>query len=209
VLSLTGVGERTHLFARHVNLATHVEDVVSLIEFEQADGCTLVGHSYGGNVLTGVADRLRGRVAHYVFLDAAIPPDGVASWSWSDINTPEAKASRVTTFQDQGRGPGLPPPPPSAFGVTDPAQAAWLARHLRPMPAGSYLEPIALRNGGSRGLNRTYIRCVDPVYTVLAPIAERVERDPTWKFTTIACGHDAMVIAPQLLTDMLIEVAVA
>ena len=205
--SLTGLGDRAHLFGPGVNLATHVEDIVDLFEMEQIDGCTVVGHSYAGNVITGVADRLRGRVAHYVFLDAVLPPDEATSWSWSDFNTPEAKASRVKAIQDQGRDPGLPAPPPSAFGVTDPGQAAWLTRNLRPMPAGTYLEPIALKNGGAKGLKRTYIACTNPVYASLAPTAERAKEDASWRFGTIDCGHDAMVIAPQQLADMLMAMA--
>ncbi|HPU51421.1 MAG TPA: alpha/beta fold hydrolase, partial [Burkholderiaceae bacterium] len=73
--SLTGLADRAHLFGGQVTLATHVEDVVRLIEFERLDGCVLVGHSYGGNVITGVADRLRERVRHYVYLDAVVPDD--------------------------------------------------------------------------------------------------------------------------------------
>jgi pimeloyl-ACP methyl ester carboxylesterase len=203
--SLTGVGDRAHLFGPSVNLATHVEDIVTLIEMEQVEGCTLVGHSYGGNVITGVADRLRSQVGHYVFLDAVVPPDSVTSWSWSDFNTPQEKAAREKRIQDQGgRGPGLPAYPPSVFAVTEPAQAAWVARNLRPMPAGTYLEPISLKNGGSKGLNRTYIACVKPPYVPLVPTADRIKKDPSWRFTTIDCGHDSMVIAPQMLTDLLL-----
>jgi pimeloyl-ACP methyl ester carboxylesterase len=203
--SLTGVGDRAHLFGPSVNLATHVEDIVDRIDMEQVDRCTLVGHSYGGNVITGVADRLRNRVGHYLFLDAVVPPDEVTSWSWSDFNTPEVKAARKKRIQDQGgRGPGLSADPPSAFAVTEPAQMAWLARNLRPMPAGTYLEPMTLNNGGSKGLKRTYITCVNPRYASLVATAERIKQDPNWNFTTIDCGHDAMVIAPQMLTNLLL-----
>jgi pimeloyl-ACP methyl ester carboxylesterase len=203
--SLTGLGDRAHLYGRQVNLATHVEDIVTLIDIEEIDSCVLVSHSYGGNVITGVADRLRNRIGHYVFLDAVVPSDEATSWSWSDFNSPEEKAARVKRIQDQGgRGPGLSPFEPSAFAVREPAQVAWLKRNLRWMPAGTYLEPIPLQNGGSKGLKRTYIACVNPPYTPLVATAQRIKKDPSWEFRTIDCGHDAMVIAPQTLTALLI-----
>ena len=81
--SLTGLADRAHLFGAQVTLATHVEDVVRLIEFERLDGCVLVGHSYAGNVITGVADRLRDRIRHYVYLDAVVPDDAARHWRWA------------------------------------------------------------------------------------------------------------------------------
>jgi pimeloyl-ACP methyl ester carboxylesterase len=83
--SLTGLGDRAHLFSSQVSLATHVDDVLGLIEAEElGEGFVLVGHSYGGNVITGVADALRERVAHCIDLDAVVPQPGVTRWRWAD-----------------------------------------------------------------------------------------------------------------------------
>jgi pimeloyl-ACP methyl ester carboxylesterase len=78
------------------------------------DGCVLVGHSYGGNVISGVADRLRDRVGHYVFLDAGVPPDDHRTWKWSAMHAPATRAARLAQIRDEGRGLFLPAPPAHA-----------------------------------------------------------------------------------------------
>ena len=95
--SLTGLGDRAHLFAKDISLQTHVEDILSLVEAEELSDCILVGHSYGGFVISGVADTLRERVSRYVYLDAIVPPDMSpgASFSWAGFNPPEAREVRL------------------------------------------------------------------------------------------------------------------
>lgn len=108
--SLTGLGDRRHLFSPSINLATHVTDIVNLIEFDRLDGCVLVGHSYAGSVLAGVADQLRDRVAHYVFVDASVPLPGSTRWGWADLN-PDKRPARMAEIDGEGGGLGLPPFP--------------------------------------------------------------------------------------------------
>jgi pimeloyl-ACP methyl ester carboxylesterase len=75
--SLTGVGDRAHLFSKDISLQTHVEDILSVVEAEELSNFVLVGHSYGGFVISGVTDALRERVSRYVYLDAGVPcPSG-------------------------------------------------------------------------------------------------------------------------------------
>ncbi len=203
--SLTGLGDRAHLFGSQVTLATHVADILGLIEAEELSGETvLVGHSYGGNVISGVADVLRDRIAHYVFLDAVVPPAGASHWCWADFNSPADRQSRLAAVRERGLGVGLPPPPPAAFDVTDPADVAWLERRMRPMPLGTYLGPIALEQGASEGLRRTYIAADGPAYTPMKPVYERVRSDPSWSWQTIDTGHDMMVTAPEALARLLL-----
>jgi pimeloyl-ACP methyl ester carboxylesterase len=205
--SLTGLADRAHLFGAGVTLATHVEDVVRLIEWESLDGCVLVGHSYGGNVISGVADRLRERVAHYVFLDAVVPDDDAQRWRWADFNSEADREARLLTIAGAGAGVALPPPAPEVFGIVDPDQLRWVGEHMTPMPAGTYLGEIRFENGASRGLPRTYIAADAPPFASMKPIYARVREDPTWNWQTIACGHDAMVIRPDLLADILLRLA--
>lgn len=205
--SLTGLADRAHLFGAQVSLATHVEDVVRLIEWEALDGCVLVGHSYGGNVLSGVADRLRERVAHYVFLDAVVPPDGARRWRWADFNNDADRQARMLAIAGAGAGVAVPAPPPEVFGIADPAQLAWVRDHLTPMPAGTYLGEIALERGASKGLRRTYIAVTDPPFPSMMPTYARLRDDPSWQWRTLATGHDAMVSAPGPLADLLLELA--
>ena len=204
--SLTGLGDRAHLFGAQVSLATHVDDVLSLIEAEELDGeLVLVGHSYGGNVITGVADVLRARIAHCVFLDAVVPPPGTASWRWADFNTPEDRQLRLASAREHGAGVALPPPPPQAFGVTAIDDVRWLQRRMRPMPIGTYLGGIALRNGGSDGLPRTYVAAANPPYRPMQAVYDRVRPDPSWRWRTVDTGHDMMVTAPAELAALLLD----
>jgi pimeloyl-ACP methyl ester carboxylesterase len=205
--SLTGLADRAHLFGAQVTLATHVEDIVRLIEWEALDGCLLVAHSYGGNVISGVADRLRERIAHYVFLDAVVPPDDARSWRWADFNSDADRQARLVAIAGTGAGVALPAPPPEAFGVTDPSQQAWVSEHTTPMPVGTYLGEIRLEHGATRGLRRTYVAVTQPPYPPMQPVYDRLRDDPSWSYRTIASGHDAMVISPELLAGLLLELA--
>jgi len=203
--SLTGVGDRAHLFSKEISLQTHVDDILSLVEAEELKDFILVGHSYGGNVISGVADVLRERVSHYIYLDGIVPTDMTAggSWSWSDFNTPEAREERLKLVREQGGGIALLPPPPGAFAVAEPSDVAWVQRRLRPMPVQTYIGRITFKNGGSNGMKRTYIASNKPQYTSLVPTYERIKSDKSWSVFTIEAGHDSMVIAPQELALLL------
>jgi pimeloyl-ACP methyl ester carboxylesterase len=78
--TLTGLGERMHLNSADIDLQTHINDVVNLILFEDLHDVVLTGHSYGGMVITGVMDRVPERIKHVVYLDAAVPDDGMSIW---------------------------------------------------------------------------------------------------------------------------------
>ncbi|MEA5443595.1 alpha/beta hydrolase [Cyanobium gracile] len=206
--SLTGVGDRAHLFSKDISLQTHVEDILALIEAEELNDFVLVGHSYGGFVISGVADTLRERVSRYVYLDAGVPEDMSpgASFSWSGSNTPEAREARLKSIREQGHGLALPAPPPSAFAVTEPSQVAWLQRRLRPMPLQTYIGTFTFRNSGSLGMARTYVAGSNPPYPFLASTYERIKAEQDWSFTTIEAGHDSMVTAPGKLASLLMEI---
>ncbi len=203
--SLTGLGDRAHLFSSHISMQTHVEDVLGLVEAEELNDFVLVGHSYAGMVLSGAADSLRERVSHYVYLDARLPSDMSpgASFSWSGFDAADLRETRLTSVREQGAGVALPPPPPGAFAVSEPSDVAWLVRQLGPMPIQTYLGSFTLRNGGSDGLRRTYIAAVKPAYAALVATHDRIREDPSWSFASIEAGHDCMVTAPDALTDLL------
>jgi pimeloyl-ACP methyl ester carboxylesterase len=203
--SLTGLGDRAHLFSEAISLQTHVQDILAVVETEELNDFVLVGHSYGGFVISGVADVLRTRVAHYIYLDGSVPPDMSpgASFSWAGFNPPEAREARLKSINEQGRGVALLSPPPSAFAVTEPSDVAWLQRHLRPMPVGTYTGAFSFKNSGSNGLKRTYIASSKPPYALLAATRDRIRSDPTWSFRTLEAGHDSMVTAPGELASLL------
>ncbi|VTU22861.1 Non-haem bromoperoxidase BPO-A2 [Variovorax sp. PBS-H4] len=201
--TLTGLGERRHLLSPLVNLDTHIEDVVNLLEFEELENVVLVGHSYGGIVISGVADRARARLRQLVYLDALLLESGKSLFS--DFPQ-EVVDQRLRTIRETGAGVGAAPAlPPTAFGVKDAADAAWVQRRMTPQPVGTYLQPLRLKAALGNGLPKTYIECtMDPIAT-LEPTKARVRADPGWRTRTLATGHDAMVTAPGPLSDLLRE----
>lgn len=204
--SLTGLGDRQHLFAPSVGLATHVQDIVGLIEFERLDGCVLVGHSYAGNVITGVGDRLRERVGHYIYLDATVPPDGSTEWGWASAR-PSQREERMLMIDGPGQGLMMPPFEPQAFAVTEPEQVAAVAARLTPMPRACFTETIPLNNGGTTGLKRSYIAAGNPAYDNMATTIDWVSKAPDFAFEWIDTGHDMMVTRPVELAGRLLALA--
>lgn len=206
--SLTGLGDRAHLFSKDVSLQTHIEDILSVVESEELSDFVLVGHSYGGFIISGVADTLRERVSHYVYLDGSVPPDMStgASFSWAGFNPPETREARLKLVREQGGGVALPAPPPAEFAVTDPEDVAWLQRRFRPMPLQTYLATFTFKNSGSDGLKRTYIASIKPPQELLVATHDWIRHDSTWSFTTLDACHDSMITAPDAVASLLMGV---
>jgi pimeloyl-ACP methyl ester carboxylesterase len=198
--SLTGFGDKTHLLGPEVGLDTHVDDVAGLIEAGQLTDVVLVGHSYGGLVISAVANRLPDRIARLVFLDAMVPEDGETA---VDIH-PMTK-NLIDLAVDGWRVPPLPeqPAPVGLFGVTDPADAAWLRTLLSDQPVNCFVQPVRLDNPALRAVPRLHIHCVgeQPKDITRRPVppGERV-----WELPT---GHDCMITMPAELAGLLTEAA--
>ncbi len=208
--TLTGLGERVHLAAPGVGLGTHIQDVVHVLEFEDLEGVVLVGHSSGGRAITGVADRAPARLAHLVYLDADLLLDGECGL---DTYPPEAAAALRERVRTQGEGWYQPTPGAEGprWGITDPADWAWVRAKLVPQPFAALTEPLTLTGAGA-GLPGTYIYCTgdkppgSPQAALWAPIVARA-RALGYRYRELETGHDAMVTAPQGLADLLLEVA--
>jgi pimeloyl-ACP methyl ester carboxylesterase len=196
----TGLGERAHLLARSVDLETFTRDVVGTIECEELDDVILVGHSFGGNPISGAADRLPQRIRHLVYLDSLMLENGESPF---DRLPPDIVAARMKAAEDATGGLGIPPPAPEAFAVTEPADIAWLKRRLTPHPIGTYLSPLRLNGPVGNGLPCTYVACVEPIYGPLEASRAWVTRQAGWTWREIATGHDAMVTAPEELARLL------
>src|SRR5262245_51808475 len=149
----TGLGERAHLVSRAITLDTHIADVLGVIDCEDLKDIVLVGHSYGGMVATGVADRAPERIAKLVYLDAFVPESGQ---SLQDLLPEPARVRQRDSAAAQGDG-WLTPPNPSPPD-TSPEDLAWIAPRRRWQPAGTLAQRIALRHAGSPA-PRTYVYC--------------------------------------------------
>lgn len=202
--TLTGLADRAHLLRCGVDLTTHITDVVNLLFYEDLSDVTLVGNSYAGMVITGVAAKAAERLKLLVYLDAYLPADGQSE---SDLWPPERRAI-AEAAEAEARGLAQAPPP-TLFGVTDPALAAWIAARLTPHPVATYTEPVPPGNAASAALPRVFIHCTaNPSTTpdVFGPFAAQA-RASGWPVREIATGHLAMLTAPRELVSLLDELA--
>jgi pimeloyl-ACP methyl ester carboxylesterase len=211
-VTLTGVGERAHLLSNNITLTTHVNDVLGLIKAQELSNIVLVGHSYGGRVITGVADALLDagavKLHHMVYLDAVVPLSGE---SWSSTHSAEVIAARVQSAKAYEKISGVAAfvaPDASAFGLTG-EDAAWVNRRQTPQPLGVYLDgddAQALRFDAVRlaQQTRTFINCSQPALATIETSRQRVRADASWRWLDMATGHDPMVSEPAELTQHLL-----
>ncbi|MDP2164294.1 MAG: alpha/beta hydrolase [Hydrogenophaga sp.] len=204
-VTLTGVGERAHLLSPAVGIETHVQDVVGLIEAEELAQVVLVGHSYAGNLITCVADRLQrsrpGLLRHLVYLDASVPHPGN---SWSTPHTPETVAKRVAEAQDSG-GLSFPPPDASVFCLSG-ADRDWVNRRQTPQPFRLYQETLHFDPDLVWSIPHSFIDCTDPPLATIDAARRRVRSEPGWGVYEMATGHDPMVSAPEALSKLLLDI---
>jgi pimeloyl-ACP methyl ester carboxylesterase len=204
-VTLTGNGERAHLRRADISLQNHIDDVLGLIDAEELQDIVLVGHSYGGMVITGVADALLARREHslrrLVYVDAQVPLPGE---SWSSLHSSEVQAQREATAATHGGA--LPPADPALFGM-DGANRDWLLRRQVPHPFGPYRSALRYDADRLASVPRHYIACTQPAFATALPHHARVRSEPGWQITEMATGHCPMVSAPQALTTMLLESA--
>ncbi len=203
--SLTGLGDRQHLRSPEINLDTHISDVANLMIWEDLDNIVLVGHSYGGVIISGVCDTHKDRVAHAIFLDAIVPDDG------DTVLRGGTKEIAEKNFGPLEDGYLAHAREPISFGVPDhmTEELAWLRRNVTPQPLGTWLQPISLPNGGSDGVARTFIYCSDK--PALSPAQEArlqaFRNEPTWEYKELPCGHDSMIILPAETAQMFARIA--
>jgi pimeloyl-ACP methyl ester carboxylesterase len=198
--TLTGFGERAHLLTPDVGPATLVRDVVAVLECEELTDVVLVGHSFGALVALGVADAVPERLREIVLLDGVVVEPGEPGFSGLPA---DVVAGRIALAQRTSGGLSYPPPEPGAFGVEDPADAAWLARRLTPQPLRAYTEPFGLRAPLGAGVPVRYVCCTAPAYPAVHS-AHAIVRREGWGYSELATGHDAMITAPELTATELL-----
>ncbi|HLS57791.1 MAG TPA: alpha/beta fold hydrolase [Zeimonas sp.] len=195
----TGVGERAHLLSRDITLDVFVDDLVDVLEASDLTDVVLVGHSFGGIGISGAADRVPSRIRHLVYLDALIVENGQSPFS---VVPPEIAAARREEARMFSGGISLPVPAPALFGVTDPADVAWLEANCTPHPLSTYESVLTLRGPVGNGLPATYV-AVRPHYAPTAAARAFARKQANWRYMEIDAGHDAMVTSPQAVLDIL------
>ena len=203
----TGCGERLHLTGPDVGLDTHITDIEQVLEFEDLDSVILVGHSFSGITITGVADRCRDRIDRIVFLDALVPREGRMSGVPLDPDTgdfPDWWKAREEHFID-GYQMDLWQDYPMEMLVPDtyPEVAAKLTRLITPHPAKQWTDELVLEHGGWEGLNPTYIHCVGQAYRQSSDLMVGPARGPDWAFIELDIPRDGMLTHPDLVSNTL------
>jgi pimeloyl-ACP methyl ester carboxylesterase len=200
----SGLGDRFRFLSPAIGLSTHIEDVAATIFHEDLRDIVLIGHSYGGMVATGVADRETDRIREIIYLDAFVPEDGQSAVDFQPLEERERLRKTVNLH---GAG-WLVPPSPLAADLS-PATAEWLRARRMPQPLRTFEEPIRL-TGAAAHLPRSYIYCTDKQPgDVFASIAARIKTDPGWRYREIDSGHTPNVSVPDQFADLLDELIAA
>ncbi len=200
--TLTGLGERSHLLSAQVNLETHIHDVVNLIRWEELSNVVLCGHSYGGAVVSGVADRVPDRIGALVYLDAFLLEDGR---SVHDEVPPGQRHMQLEGARAHGEGWQVPPIPAAGFNLNV-KDAAWVDKQCTMQPLAAFQQPLRL--SGKMGVVKdvTFVLATGYDGSPFMPSYERAKAKG-WKTLSMGCGHDVMLDMPEELTTILLNAA--
>jgi pimeloyl-ACP methyl ester carboxylesterase len=199
--TMTGLGERSHLIDGKINLATHVTDIVNVVKWENLKDIVLVGHSYGGVVISGVAEQMRDAIGSIVFLDAFMPESGDSLATKASQPVREGIAALV----EKGE-PAMKPVPAAVFRVNE-KDRAWVDAMCTPHPLATLTDKITVTGARDRIAKKAYIRAKGYPSVPFDGFHEQLKTNTAWRVYELPCGHDAMVDMPDRLTEILIEVA--
>ena len=200
--TLTGLGEKKHLLSSKITIDTFIEDVVNHIIFENLNNIILVGHSFAGSVISGVADKLKDRIKKLIYFDAVILKDGQKPF---DIAPKELVKQRIELAKRFGNGISIPAPSADAFGVFDVKKSLLLEEKLTPHPLSTYQSKLTIKNEIGNGIPLFYIFCNNPVYKSLESSRE-VVRKLKWPIFELNAGHDAMLTHPKETLNLLMKI---
>jgi pimeloyl-ACP methyl ester carboxylesterase len=199
--TLTGLGERSHLLHPNVDLATHISDIVNVIRWEGLHDIVLVGHSYGGLVISGVVEELHQSIASLVFLDAFVPQSGDSMASIGSERVRETIGKLLPLGETS-----VKPFPAAVFRVNGEDQA-WVDAMCTPHPLATFTSPTTLTGARERIGKKIYIRAKGYPSIPFDGFYETLRMEPGWQAYELPCGHDAMIDMPQRLAEILVEVS--
>jgi pimeloyl-ACP methyl ester carboxylesterase len=201
--TLTGQGERAHLFSLEVGLDTHVRDVVGVLELEECADVVLVGHGYGGVVITAAAEEVPSRLGNLVYVDAFVPVDGRSTF---DLLPPDVRQSLRQAARERGEGLLIPGDGiADLFAGADPGARRWVAGKLTPFPLRCFEQPVRLPGEAASTLPRTYVSATTgPGARLFAPYAERARREE-WDFHEVPTGGASWLRPPEEIASVLLS----
>jgi len=206
--SFSGNAEHRHRAHHSITLEDHIRDILGVFEAEEIDDAVLVGHSYGGMVITGVADRIPDKIRHLVYLDAFVPENGD---SLNDLLPRALAPEAALAFLNGFRGSAAEhhsmmtsPIPAALFGVK-PENQAWVDRRCHPQSLATFEMPLLLGGAASR-LHKLYILADAWDPSPFRHFAAKLTEAPGWKVVNLPCGHDVMVDMPLELAELIMTV---
>lgn len=198
--TLTGLAERSHLMTPAINLDTHIFDVVNEMKWQELSNVVLVGHSYGGMVISGVTEKMERAILSFVMLDAFMPENGQ---SLVDLQPPPMRDA-VLAAEREG-ATNLPPRPAEVFRVNE-KDRAWVDAQCTPQPIKCFLQKLTLTGARERIAKKTYIRATAyPSQYFDDGLASA--RAKNWRIYEVECGHDVMLDMPERLAEILQDAA--
>ena len=199
--TLTGVGERSHLLSPQIDLETHINDVVNCIRWEELSDVILCGHSYGGCVIRGAADRISDRIGALVYLDAFVPDNGQSLY---DCLPAEMRNAQLELAKTIGEGWKLPPIMAEQFQVNA-KDRDWVNRQCTFQPIETFRQPLKVTGAMERIRNVTFILASGWGPSPFPVLFEKAKANG-WQTLAIDCGHDVMLDEPEQLAQALISV---
>jgi len=188
----TGLGERAHLAHPAIDLETHITDMLQVIKYEDLRDVVLIGHSYGGMVATGVADRARDRVKELIYIDAFVPQDGQSLLDFL-ADSEQRRMREAAKSGDGWRVPPNPTPPD-----TSPEDVAWLNERRVHTPINCFEARLSL--SAPLTLPRSYLYATRAAPSdTFGQFARKTKNDPAWRYDEIDASHSPNVTAPQAL----------
>lgn len=190
--TLTGVAEKKHLSHPNVDLETHIQDILNTIYYEELEDIILVGHSYGGMVITAVADRIPEKIKKLVYVAAVLPLNGESMF---DAVGPEISAFLYKSAQS-GNGWEVPPSTPESYGIQASDDIKWFKNSSTPHPIMTFQQKISFNPSSFEKLKKIYIKCSQDL--ALESMATRANnmKIPCYEINT---GHFPMITYPQAL----------
>jgi pimeloyl-ACP methyl ester carboxylesterase len=199
--TMTGLGERSHLIDAKVNLATHITDIVNVIKWEGLRDIVLVGHSYGGCIISGVAEQTGDAIGSIVFLDAFVPENGDTLATKASQPVREAIAGLVE------KGEKVMKPVSAAVFRVNEKDRTWVDAMCTPHPVATLTDKITITGARDRIAKKAYIRAKGYPSVPFDGFQERLKANAAWRIYELPCGHDVMVDMPDRLSEILVEVA--
>jgi pimeloyl-ACP methyl ester carboxylesterase len=194
--TLTGLGERSHLVNKDIGLHTHILDIIQVFEFEDLDDVILVGHSYGGLIIGGVAEKIPQKIKRLVYLDGYIPQDNKSAF---DLEPGLETLYKERALHEEGKEWLVASYKPEEFGVTNRDDINWMSTRLSPMPWHTHDQSIRIANPQAKTLPKSYICC-----SAFGNSQFKTQRSPAdWDYHELMKGHDVMITAPEELTQLL------